>query len=221
MLCFPSQLVLRTGLSGRNCTRLLFANKGIAAHFRLRQISPANLQSPPLLRHPRTCGQSALSIRAGASLPVLALPFQAPSPILPSFCGLTPRSSFDTSCFARYTEFESGVVSILPTRSGIAICLYTRSRTVLPVPGLVGILPVDLQVLRTRPERGLQLSKTAGAPVGPNALLATSRLLSSSVQFTTQLASIDHHLTTFSRLVQFRASQRQQRIKNRASTATG
>lgn len=197
-------------LSGRNCTRLLFANKGIAAHFRLRQISPANLQSPPLLRHPRTCGQSALSIRAGASLPVLALPFQAPSPILPSFCGLTPRSSLIQAACQVYGVAESGVVSILPTKSGIAI-LAILALVLCYLDSSVGIpaSPED-------DSRGLQLSKTAGAPVGPNALLATSRLYF-PVQFTTQLALIT--ITTLSRLVQFRAySQRQRTSSNLVPT---
>lgn len=66
-------------LSGRNCTRLLFANKGIAAHFRLRQISPAEPPKPPPFDSPPDVWTIS-PFDSSSRIP--ALPFQAPSRIL-------------------------------------------------------------------------------------------------------------------------------------------
>lgn len=113
------------------------------------------LQSPPLLIHPRTCGQSALSIRAAASLPWR---FKRRR----EFCffpSLAPRWSLRPS---RYFHTSPAGACYLST------CLAACTARFVPSK----ILPGSSSPEETH--RALRLSKTAGAPAGPSALLATS-----------------------------------------------
>jgi hypothetical protein len=113
-------------------------------------------QSPPLLIHPRTCGQSALSIRAAASLPCR---FKRRR----EFCffpGLAPRRFLSPS---RYLHTSPAGACLSST------CLAACTARLVPKQ-----VSSWQQQSREGTHRALRLSKTAGAPTGPSALLATS-----------------------------------------------
>lgn len=145
---FPSQP--RRGAVWKKLHSTLIYQQGNSSSFPTCARSvQQRLQSPPLLIHPRTCGQSALSIRAAASLPCR---FKRRR----EFCffpGLAPRRSLRPS---RYLHASPAGACLSST------CLAACTARLVPSKFLPGT------------HRALRLSKTAGAPAGPSALLATS-----------------------------------------------